>query len=193
MNKSPADRLEDNLEKKYKQSVQLPEFKNAKIIDGIKTITQSDIDNTLHEATYLKRARKSILIHESFSEVPQRFVNCLNSNSYVRPHMHLVPNQWELMCWISGEIIALIFDDDGKVISKILMNENNVRMIEIPPFRYHTFVAVKKGSYLEIRNCKYQPNIDRLYSAWSPPEESHLAIDYQKKFFLAEIGDSIII
>lgn len=168
-------------------------YKKCSFLDSVKIITQDDIDNTLTSAMNLERSRKSILIHDSFDEVPQRFVNCLNEKSYVRPHMHVVPNQWELMCWVSGEIIALIFDDNGTVTNKILMNKNNVKVIEIPPFCYHSFVAIGNGAYLEVRNCKYQPTIDRLYSVWSPPEKSFNSELYQKLLSKAEIGDSLII
>lgn len=162
-------------------------------INGMKIITQGKIDETIQTAAFLPRARKAILIHEAFNEVPQRFINCLNSGSYVRPHMHMVPNQWELMCWISGEITALIMDNEGIVTDKVLMNETNVRIIEIPPFSYHTFLATKEGSYLEVRNCKYQPTIDRVYASWSPQEESALVHDYYKKLSNAEIGDNLAI
>lgn len=170
------------------------DFKCANSLNGIKSVSKLDIDLSLTSARGIKRAREPILIHESFKEIPQRFVNCLNNNSYVRPHMHLVPNQWELMCWLTGTIISLIFDDKGTVIRKIIMSEDSIRIIEIPPFSYHTFVSTSDGAaYLEIRNCAYQPTIDRLYSNWSPEENSKLALDYQKKFVHAEVGDQLII
>lgn len=161
------------------------EYRRAYSAQGVKMVTQNDISAALVYASRLERAREPILISDSFDEVPQRFINCLNSRSYVRPHMHVVPNQWELMSWISGEIIALIFDNKGLVTNKILMNENNVKLIEIPPFCYHSFVAVGTGVYLEVRNCKYIPKVDRLYSEWSPPENSKEAENYQKMLIVA--------
>ena len=118
------------------------EFQKTHSVQGIKIINQIDIDNTLLVAKGLLRKRHPILINETFNEAPQRFINCLNQESYVRPHMHIAPNQWELMCWLSGEIIAIIFDDNGVVTQKILMNEKHARVIEIPPFCYHTFITI---------------------------------------------------
>lgn len=171
------------------EDVSRMDYKKAHMNNGVKIISKKDIDDTLQYATSLKRAREPILIHEHFDEIPQRFVNCLDPKTYVRPHMHVVPSQWELMCWLSGEIIALLFDDYGKVTGKILMNEDNVRIIEIPPFCYHTFIAIGYGAYLEVRNCKYQPSVDRLYSAWSPEENSAQAKEYQSRLCIAEVGD----
>lgn len=166
----------------------LATLKKAYSIQGVKIVTKADISNSLRNASTLPRSREPIIIHESFEEVPQRFINCFASPSYVRPHMHVVPNQWELMTWISGEIVALLFDDDGKVSNKIIMNENDARVIEIPPFRYHTFFVRNEGAYLETRNCKYQPLVDRVYSGWAPPENSPAAAAYYQRLLTAEIG-----
>jgi cupin fold WbuC family metalloprotein len=169
-----------------------PETKKARSINGVKIFTRDDINDVLTYAATLERARAPIHIHEKFEEVPQRFINCLVTDSYVRPHMHVVPNQWELMCWLSGEIIVLLFDDKGKVTSRITMNETEGRVIEIPPFHYHTYIAVKDCAYLEVRNCKYQPTVDRIYSAWSPEENTLLAEKYVKRLLHAKVGDNLI-
>lgn len=169
-NKLQTDKTYLNLE--CENSTEVLDYRRANSDKGFKIITQNEINDVLSYTSTLKRARQPILISESFDEIPQRFINCLNSKSYVRPHMHVVPRQWELMSWISGEIVAIVFDENGLVTNKILMNENNVKLIEIPPFCYHSFVAIGTWAYLEIRNCKYQPKVDRLYSAWSPSENS---------------------
>ena len=166
-------------------------FKKARYRDNIKMVFKDDIDDTLAHAATLERKRAPILIHESFEESPQRFVNCLEVNTYVRPHMHMVPNQWELMCWLSGEITIFLFDDHGTITSKILMNKNNALIVETPPFRYHAFIATEKSAYLEIRNGKFAGSIDRIYSAWSPEENSPGVADYQRRLAIAEEGDSL--
>lgn len=169
------------------------DYKKADSANGIKTVTQADIDDALIYSSSLKRARMPIHIHESFDEVPQRFINCLNPGTYVRPHMHISPNHWELKSWLSGELIVLLFDSQGKVISKILMNDAGTKIVEIPPFCYHTVVAVKKGAYLEIRNGKYQPPNDKVCATWSPEENSAPAKSYQESFLTAQIGDLLIL
>jgi cupin fold WbuC family metalloprotein len=160
--------------------------------NNVKIIHQNHIEMALIDAEKSPRARVPILIHQSFEEIPQRFVNCLKLGSYVRPHMHINPTQWELMCWISGELTALIFDATGKLQDKILMNSSEARVIEIPPFVYHSFFVLKEGAYLEIRNCKYQPALDRVHASWSPEEGSIESTDYLKRLIKADIGDMLI-
>lgn len=162
------------------------------IENKVKIVTQNSINNILTSAASKVRFREPILIHDAFEEIPQRFINCLLPESYVRPHMHINSNQWELMSWVSGKIVALIFDDKGVVVNRIVLSENGAKVIEIPPFCYHSFFVLEKSSYLEIRHCSYHPS-DREYAPWSPAENTDEAIEYQKRFFTANIGDKVVI
>ncbi len=173
--------------------ITLINYEEAHIVNGIKMIKKDDIDKALIYASTLARKRAPIRIHRNFDEVPQRFVNCLNPQTYIRPHMHKTLTQWELMCWLSGEIIILFFDEQGKVTNRILINEKNVRVVEIPPLRYHTILAIEKGAYLEVRNCRYNPSIDRVYAGWAPIEENTVLVEaYQKRLYAAKVGDVVI-
>ena len=62
-------------------------YNRAEVVNGVKIITKHYIDNVLRSATELERYRDQIIIHDKFSEKPQRFVNCLTRKSYVRPHL----------------------------------------------------------------------------------------------------------
>ncbi|MCD6048365.1 MAG: hypothetical protein K0S08_2012 [Gammaproteobacteria bacterium] len=150
----------------------------AKNKSGIKIIELDYVNMMQDKASLAFNSRAPILLNADFDESPQRFVNCLCSMSYVRPHKHMLPNQWELMCWLAGEIYAIFFDDDGHVVERIEMGENAARIIEIPTGIYHTFYAKTYSSYLEVRNCSYQPVVDRVYADWAP-DGNH---PYQKLF-----------
>lgn len=126
----------------------IKQYKIANNQNSIKFVTQSEINKTLDCTHNLLRNREPILIHDSFDNIPQRYINCLNPKSYVQPHMHNLHDQWELMSWLSGEIIALFFDNNGTVTDKFLMNDSTVKIIEIQPFQYHSFVAITDGAYL---------------------------------------------
>lgn len=70
----------------------------------LKLIYGSDLEIGLKLAEKMPNNRMAILLNESYDETPQRFVNNLTRYTYVRPHKHTLPNQWELMSWLSGEI-----------------------------------------------------------------------------------------
>lgn len=161
--------------------------------NGIKMLTQGDINDAFVHAEALPRNRAPIHLHDSLKEIPQRFVNCLNPYSYIRPHMHTAKEQWELMCWVCGNITVVFFDEVGRITKKILMNENNVRVLEVPPGQNHTLITTEKSAYLEIRNCKYHPSADRIYAAWSPAEGDEAVDGYQKQLLSAKVGDIVSI
>jgi cupin fold WbuC family metalloprotein len=172
-------------------------YRRANSLGGTMIVTQSDINDTLTHVSDTVRAREAITIHDSFSEIPQRFVNCFHSNSYIRPHMHPNPNHWELTSWISGEFIVLIFNNHGVVMDKFVMNEYNVRIIEIKPMCYHTYIATKPSAFIEVCNSNYDINhinINRVYSDWSPAEtDNSLVANYLKLLYNAQIGEAITI
>jgi cupin fold WbuC family metalloprotein len=161
--------------------------------DKLKMVSYQDITTQVANTRYDYSNRRQILMHNDFDEVPQRFINCLNGNSYIRPHMHIDKEQWEMMCFVSGKLILLIFDNSGTVVRKHIMSDSSVRVVEIPPFLFHTFLALEDSSYLEVRNCSYNPSIDRVYAEWSPAE-SALNIDkYMKLLHRADVGSKVTI
>lgn len=80
-----------------------------------KLISSADVEAVIRESKALPRKRVPILVHDSYDEMPQRFVNCMSANSYIRPHLHENNNQWELVIWVSGEMLVLIFNEDGSI------------------------------------------------------------------------------
>jgi len=151
----------------------------------VKIIDQTDIHETLASARAHERKRLPILLNDSFAEIPQRFVNCLTASTYVRPHNHLQTGNWELMSWIEGLVYVLFFDDQGNILDIIKMAHDAAKVVEIPPNVFHTFVTPDHGVYLEIRDCAYNPEIDRVYATWSPLEMTQEADLYLKSLVLA--------
>ena len=169
-------------------------LKMARILPNqLKIIDQNDINTTVALARHSPTYRSPILLNKSFSEKPQRFVNCLTSTTYVRPHNHVDTGHWELMSWIAGVVYVIFFDEEGKVTGKIKMSADDVKIIEIPPDLYHTFITPDYAAYLEIRNCTYEPNFDRVYPAWAPPEKSPTLPLYIKKLYHAVENQPLII
>lgn len=160
-------------------------------MDSIKKITFDDVSSACSIAKSSTKARSAILINKTFEEVPQRFVNCLTKFTYVRPHKHTMPDQWELMSWLSGEIVSLVFNQSGDVLDKLYLAEFDSRIIEFPPNKVHTFYTLSVGSYLEIRNCAYQPNIDRHYMSWAPEENSEKSGIFLETLKSLEVGDNV--
>jgi cupin fold WbuC family metalloprotein len=168
-----------------------PNRDRGKNIDGHKIIDQELIKSVINKAHDSTRRRAPILLHNSYSDMPQRFVNCLCPMTYIRPHKHLSSQHWEIKSWLLGKIILLIFDECGTVTHKFHMTENEMRVIEIPFNQYHSLVTDIPSAYLEIRNCRYHPESDRLYADWSPEEKHPFAAQYVNLLLNASVGDKL--
>lgn len=138
-----------------------------------KLISNDHIEAVIKASRDAPRKRTPILVHNSYDEIPQRFVNCMASDSYIRPHKHENDNQWELVTWISGELLVVIFDDSGRILSKVEMSQQGNRVFEIQRNQYHSYIPLSDCSYLEIRNCRFiygRPEADRTFASWAPDE-----------------------
>ena len=142
----------------------------------------------IRESKALPRKRVPILVHDSYDEMPQRFVNCMSANSYIRPHLHENNNQWELVIWVSGEMLVLIFNEDGSISKRIEFGQDKNRIVEIRQNQYHAFVPMSDCAYFEVRNCKFDPDSDRRYAAWAPDEASAGVDDFFAWMKSAEVG-----
>lgn len=166
-------------------------LRGAAIISNVKIITREQIEKTSTLSTLTSRGRVPLLLHDTFSETPQRFVNCLSKKTYVCPHKHTFDNQWEIMSWLTGRFEALFFDETGILVQRVEISEQKTRIIEIPPNVYHSFIALEPSSYFEIRNCSYQPETDRIYASWAAAENSPKKLAYSVLLSQAKIGDRV--
>ena len=153
-----------------------------------KLISNADVEAVIRESKMLPRRRVPILVHDSYDEAPQRFVNCMSVNSYIRPHLHENNNQWELVIWVSGDMLVLIFDTDGTILKRIEFGQCQNRIVEIQQNLYHAFVPITDCAYFEVRNCKFDPGSDRQYAAWAPEEGGVGVDDFFSWMKSAEVG-----
>ncbi len=162
--------------------------------NNTKIISVDDIKNILTEVEYTTKARKVITLHDDFTEIPQRFVNCLHQHSYISPHMHTDIKHWELINLVYGDMYALIFSNDGILLEKYHLTTNGIRIIEIHSNCYHTYVANTESAFLEICNNDYDinnPQAKRVNATWAAAEGSSQAIIYLDNLRSAKIGDNL--
>ncbi|POZ60354.1 WbuC family cupin fold metalloprotein [Chromobacterium alticapitis] len=153
-----------------------------------KLISRELIETVIRDSKGMPRKRIPILVHDSYEEMPQRFANCLAAESYIRPHLHEDENQWELVVWLAGEMLVVIFDERGAIQQKIELSQSKNRVFEIARNQYHAYIPLTDCAYFEIRNCQFTPGSDRRYADWAPEENSADAAPYIEWIKQAEIG-----
>ena len=156
-----------------------------------KLISNDCIEAVIEKSKRASRKRVPILVHDSYDEIPQRFVNCMASDSYIKPHKHESDSQWELVTWISGDMLVIIFDDSGRILNKVKMGQYSNRVMEIQRNQYHSYVPLSDCAYLEIRNCRFiygRPEADRTFASWAPDEGDLGVSDFVDWLKNADIG-----
>ncbi len=157
----------------------------AKLLDSLL------IDRLCAEASASQRRRTVFNFHESHSDQVQRFLNVMQPGTYVRPHRHDDPAKWELTVILSGKLVILVTDSNGRVSERIELDADGpVRGIELPAGTWHTSASAAPDTViLEVKSGPYDVKTDKDFASWAPPEGSPECIAFEQKIRQARPGD----
>lgn len=101
-------------------------------------------------------------------------LNCLQPDSYVRPHRHLFPPKAESVIALKGSICYVVFDSEGQVQEHAVLSASSDRMgVDTEPGVFHTFFAVEEDTVLfETKPDPYERSSDKDSAPWAPEENS---------------------
>lgn len=113
------------------------------------------------DAAASKRLRAHYLLHTSHAEKVQRLLIAMVQGSYVDPHYHEQPQQWEMFTLLQGQARVCLYADDGAVIQDFILSaQDPLPLIEFAPGDIHSveclslqalLLEVKEGPF----NQKY--------------------------------------
>ena len=125
------------------------------------------------------KLRRHWNIHADYSDCCQKLFNCIQPNSYIRPHLHNSSQGPELLVAVAGSMCVVFFDENGSVSAYIGLSVdsvgfgNFVQVVEVPVFTYHSVFSLAENSVLlEIKNGPYDPAQPKIYATWAPEEGS---------------------
>jgi len=146
----------------------------------MKIIDDKTLENLSQKAKKSNRKRINFNYHSGESDLLQRLLNALEPSTYIRPHKHDNPDKREVFIILKGSIAAVIFDDNGKITTYIVMNrENGIYAVEIPPKTWHTLFSLEENSVMyEVKDGPYNANTDKQFADWAPEEGSDKADGY---------------
>lgn len=115
----------------------------------------SDIDN---QAVNNSRKRAHLNLHSDFNEKIQRLFISLTEGSFVEPHYHEFPHQWEMFVVIDGLLEVVFYSPKGDVLKTVLVGPGmDCCALEIHPFDIHSVRCLsKKALMLEIKEGPFQ-------------------------------------
>jgi len=130
------------------------------------------LDELVRRAARSRRGRLNHNLHPTLEDPVQRFFNCLEPGSYVRPHRHTAPPRWETFVGLRGRAVVLEFDDVGRVTARCEISpEGPAVAVEIAGETWHTVAALRPGTTLfELKPGPYSPVADKDFAGWAPAE-----------------------
>jgi cupin fold WbuC family metalloprotein len=157
----------------------------------MKSVSSAMLDELVRAARATPRLRINHNLHPALEDPVQRFFNCLEPGSYVRPHRHLDPPRWEVFVALRGRATVLTFDDRGTVMSRSELSPQGPEVaVEIDGGTWHTVVPLHSATVLfELKPGPYSPIADKDFAGWAPPEGHRLCARAADWFGSARVGD----
>jgi len=156
-------------------------------------VTADVLETKSRDARSNSRKREILALQRGSEDSLQRMVNAIEPGSYVRPHRHHAPPKAESVVLLSGSVGFVAFHDDGKLnhdACVLLHRSRGAIAVDCRESVWHTFFALEPNTVVfESKSGPFNPDTDKEFASWSPPEGSpeaaayleRLVADFQKK------------
>lgn len=148
----------------------------------MKLITETLLDEVTAQARKSPRLRMNYNFHETMEAPIHRMLNALEPGTYLVPHRH--PDKEEVYLVLRGSLFAILFDEEGNVTEKIILNPTIGNYgIEIPAGVWHSIVVLEPGTVIyEIKQGPFSPLTPENIAPWAPdPADREGADAYMKR------------
>jgi len=153
------------------------------------TLDRDDLSQMKQMAKLNTRHRIRICTHQTIDDDVHEMIIYHPKDTYVPPHMHIGKD--ESFHLISGEIILILFNENGKI-SKVLKmgeyNTGNTFYYKIPAGTYHTQIFKQNTFFHEVTRGPFDKN-DSIIATWAPDENDSLLVEEYLKKIINKYND----
>ena len=117
------------------------------------------------QAMNSERKRAHLLLHASHQEKVQRLLIAMVQGSYVDPHYHELPHQWELFVVLQGEVRVSLYDKNGQVVSvRDYGPAQAAAIMELEPGEIHSVECISdRALLLEVKEGPFDPAFAKAF------------------------------
>ncbi|MGI2095712.1 WbuC family cupin fold metalloprotein [Shewanella glacialipiscicola] len=128
----------------------------------------TQFDYLFQDAALSPRKRTHLNLHSSFDDKVQRLYIAMLKGSYVEPHYHNLPHQWEMFFVLQGVIHLKLFNADGSLKESVLIGEgHDVLSMELQPNDIHSVECISdRVLMLEIKEGPFKPECAKVFPNW---------------------------
>ncbi len=127
------------------------------------------------DAECSSRGRVHLNFHNNFDEKVQRLFISLVQGSFVEPHYHKFPHQWEMFAVIEGVVEVVLYSVEGDKIKTLFVGEGqDNRAIEFAPFDIHSVRCVsERAVILEVKEGPFRPDVAKVMARFPKNKSSN--------------------
>ncbi|CAM2952861.1 WbuC family cupin fold metalloprotein [Vibrio mytili] len=110
------------------------------------------------------RQRAHLNLHASYDEKVQRLFIALQKGSFVEPHYHELPNQWEMFIVIHGVIRVCQYQANGHLASEVFVGDSqSSKVVEFQPGDIHSVECISETALmLEVKEGPFNPEYAKV-------------------------------
>ncbi|MCW6033893.1 WbuC family cupin fold metalloprotein [Pantoea sp. JK] len=135
----------------------------------MRLIDDAMIQSLFDSAVSSERKRSHILLHNSQQDKVQRLLIGLVQGSYVEPHYHELPHQWELFTVLEGVLEITLYNENGEILSKFNAGPtSNTKFIEFAPGDIHSVECIsERALMLEVKEGPFDDKFAKAFPQWN--------------------------
>lgn len=134
-------------------------------------LDQSLFADLAEKAAASPRGRQHHNFHQ-MEEPCHRLAVGMQPGTYIAPHRHLSTDKAECLLVLKGALGLLVFDEDGQLLSKRLMQAGGDCVgVDLPPGVFHGLVVLAPDTLMfECKAGPYHPLSEAEFAHWAPRE-----------------------
>lgn len=131
----------------------------------MRLIDNVQLDALYEQASHSERLRSHLLMHGSHQDKVQRLLIALVKGSYVEPHYHELPHQWEMFIVMEGQLQVCLHGDDGKIVKCFIAGENTgISVVEFSPGDIHSVECLSpRALMMEVKEGPFDPSFAKSF------------------------------
>lgn len=136
------------------------------------------IADVINASKITGRRRLHRNLHSNYDSSCQVLLNCIQTDSYIRPHRHFKADKDEYLFALQGFFALITFNEYGVVSASTTFGSKSYLHlcdanwgVKIEPTEWHTVLALASNSVLlEIKEGPFVQTEAKEYASWSPSE-----------------------
>ncbi|EKS7421956.1 WbuC family cupin fold metalloprotein [Enterobacter ludwigii] len=131
----------------------------------MRLIDTHQLEALYEQAEHSERLRAHLLMHNSHQDKVQRLLIALVKGSYVDPHFHELPHQWEMFIVMQGQVQVCLYGKDGGIINQFVAGEDTaINIVEFSPGDIHSVECLSpRALMMEVKEGPFDPSFAKAF------------------------------